>query len=209
MEVVFMGGIKNANRVLVVDDFHFCRTFFAKGLQQTTGFSVKEAANPEEALKTTASFCPHVIILNVSINGCSGMTLLRSIRRRFPQIGLLAYSYLQHDHLCAECALSAGATGYIAMNESDEDLITAVETVAADGVYLSPALRKKLCVDSGAIGQQAESPFDRLSPREFEVFCLTGHGYVAKRIAGKLKVSALPIEEGYAPFLKWVENETR
>lgn len=189
-----MNGMNSIKRVLVVDDFHFFRTFFAEGLRQIPGLSVAEAGNADEALKAAASVCPHIIILNVSMYGCSGMTLLQSIHRIFPQIGLLAFSYLHHDYLYAERAICAGAAGYISVDETDKDLIQAVEAVTAGGVYLSDMLRKKLCVDSGVIGHRAESPFERLSFREFEVFCLTGRGYVPKRIADKLKVSVKTIE---------------
>jgi DNA-binding NarL/FixJ family response regulator len=189
-----MSGKEGAIRAMVVDDSHFFRTFFTKGLGQVPGLSVMEAGTAEETLKLAASFCPHVIILNVSMHGCSGMALLQSTHRAFPQIGLLVFSCLHHDHLCAERAICAGAAGYISMDEPGEDLIKAVETVAAGGVYLNDTLRKKLCVDSGVVGRQAGSSFERLSPREFEVFCLTGHGYVPKRIADKLKVSVKTIE---------------
>lgn len=189
-----MNERNSTSRVLVVDDFHFHRTFFANGLRQTPGFSVTEAGNTDEALDAAASFCPHVIILNASMHCCSGMALLQSIHRTFPQTGLLAFSYLHHDHLYAERTICAGASGYISMDEPGGNLIQAVKTIAAGGVYLGSALRKKLCVDSGVIGSPAESPFQRLSNREFEVFCLTGHGYVPKRIADKLKVSAKTIE---------------
>ena len=92
-------------RVLLVDDFHLCRTLFAGGLRQSPGLEVFEAATGEEALKQTEQNRPDVIILNISMRHCSGMSLLRLIRRQFPELGLLAFSYLHHDHLYADRAI--------------------------------------------------------------------------------------------------------
>ena len=181
-------------RVLLVDDFHLCRTLFAGGLRQSPGLEVFEAATGEEALKQTEQNRPDVIILNISMRHCSGMSLLRLIRRQFPELGLLAFSYLHHDHLYADRAICAGASGYISVDEPGGNLLKAVEAIVEGKLYLSPTLRKKLCGESGVHDREKKSPFERLSHREYEVFCLTGHGHVPKRIADMLEVSVKTIE---------------
>jgi DNA-binding NarL/FixJ family response regulator len=180
-------------RVLLVDDFHLCRTFFMAGLRQSPGLEVFEAATGEEALKQAGQIGPDVIILNLSMRHCGGMSLLRLIHRQFPEVGLLAFSYLHHDHLYADRAICAGASGYISAEESGENLLKAVEAIVEGNLYLSPTLRKKLCGESGVHDRKRKSPFERLSHREYEVFCLTGHGHMPKRIADMLKVSVKTI----------------
>lgn len=187
-----MGLTDGKNKVLVVDDFHFCRTFFAEGLRKSPGLLVSEAKNATEALRKAAAIRPEVILLNVSMRHCSGISLLQFIHRQFPEIGLLAFSYLHHDRLYAERTICAGAAGYISVDESAKRLLAAVQAVASGGVYLSRGLRKKLSIKSGVCG--TGSPIEQLSHREFEVFCLTGHGYVPKKIADKLKVSVKTVE---------------
>ncbi len=189
-----MNPTDNKKKVLLVDDFHLCRTFFADGLRQNSGLVVAEAVNEEDTINQVAQFCPDVIILNISMGHCSGMALLKSIRRQFPDIGLLTFSYLHHDRYYAERSICAGAAGYISMTESGESLLEAVEAIATGGVYLSLPLRKKICADSDPREQKNKSPFEQLSHREFEVFCLTGHGHAPKRIADILKVSVKTIE---------------
>lgn len=179
-------------KILLVDDFHLCRAFFAEGLRRQSGLAVYESFRSEDVLEQIAEVGPDVIMLNISMKHCSGMSLLQMIHRKFPDAGLLTFSYLHHDHLYAERTICAGAAGYISVDESAENLLAAIEAIAVGGVYLSPVLRKKICLSSAC--RNAESPFDRLSHREFEVFCLTGHGYVPKRIADQLKVSVKTIE---------------
>lgn len=180
--------------VLLVDDFVLSRSFFAEGLRRNKRLRLCEAASETEAMDILQSGETDVVLLNISMRHCSGMSLLQLIHNQFPALGLLVFSYLHHDHLYAERALCAGAAGYISIDEPAENLVKAIELVANDGVYLSSALRQKLCLDVGFQSTKRESPFERLSHREFEVFCLTGHGYVPKRIAERLKVSVKTVE---------------
>ncbi len=181
-------------KILLIDDLHLCRTFFARGLQQITGLSVAEAESAEDALKQLAQVHHDVIILNVSMRHCCGMSVLQLICRKFPETRVLAFSYSHQDHLCAERTICAGASGYISAAESGENLLEAVAAVSAGGMYLSRLLREKICIDLSRWGKEKESIFDILSHREFEVFCLTGYGHAPKQIADKLKVSAKTVE---------------
>lgn len=185
--------MNDGKKVLLIDDFHLCRALFAGGLRQSPGLEIFEAATGENALRQAEWIRPDVIILNISMRHCGGMSLLRLIRRQFPKTGLLAFSYLHHDNLYADQAICAGASGYISVEDSAENLLKAVESIVHGDVYLSPILRKKLCPESGSCGREKESPLERLSHREYEVFCLTGHGHMPKRIAGMLKVSVKTI----------------
>ena len=181
-------------KVLLIDDLNLCRTFFARGLRQSPGVSVAEAESAEDALKQLAQVRHDVIILNVSMRHCCGMSVLQLICRKFPEIGLLAFSYSHQDHLYAERTICAGAAGYISAAESGENLLEAVAAVATGGMYLSRLLREKICIDLSRWGKEKESIFDILSHREFEVFCLTGYGHAPKQIADKLNVSAKTVE---------------
>jgi DNA-binding NarL/FixJ family response regulator len=180
--------------ILLVDDFHLCRTFFAEGLHRIPKFDVFEASCAEEMLEQVELIRPSVVILSISMRHCSGIALLQLIHRKFPDVPLLAFSYLHHDHLYAERAICAGACGYISVDESGKNLFEALKEIVAGGVYLSLSLRKKISVESCLCGQKKESPFALLSHREFEVFCLTGHGHVPKRIADMLEVSVKTVE---------------
>jgi DNA-binding NarL/FixJ family response regulator len=184
-----MNFADSVKKVLLVDDFHLCRTFFAEGLRKQPKLLVYESSCLDDALAQIESIHPDVIVLNISMKHCSGMAMLQLIHRKFPASGLLTFSYLHHDHLYAERTICAGAAGYISVDEAGENLLAAVEAIANGGIYLSPVLRRKIGLSSDPRGRKMESPFARLSHREFEVFCLTGHGYVPKRIADKIKVS--------------------
>lgn len=180
-------------RVLMIDDFRLCRVYFAEGLRQSSSFEVSEADDLSSALLQIKKAVPDVILLSIFMRHCSGISLLQTLHSKFPKIGILAFSYLHHDRLYAQRSICAGAAGYISVDEDPEPLIDARQVLANDGVYLNQELRKDLCLTAGERGMK-ESPFERLSHREFEVFCLTGHGYVPKRIAERLKVNVKTVD---------------
>lgn len=64
-----------------------------------------------------------------------------------------------------------------------EELVHAVETVAADGVYLDPRLRETLH-DSGS-----RPSAGRLSNREAEIFEMLAQGYTGEEIADRVVLS--------------------
>jgi DNA-binding NarL/FixJ family response regulator len=179
--------------VLLVDDVDLFRTLFAEGLRCRPELSVSEAKSPEQALRRIKTCCPDTVLISVSMHDCSGLSLLQYIHRQFPDTALLAFSHRNQDRFYAERALCAGAAGYVSADDTVADLMQAIRTVAKGGVYLNRALQDEICASAGSAGKK-ESPFERLSHREFEVFCLTGHGYVPKRIAERLKVSVKTVE---------------
>jgi DNA-binding NarL/FixJ family response regulator len=91
--------------------------------------------------------------------------------------------------------LEAGASGYVLKRAAAEELIRAVRTVAAGGVYLDPSLAGK--VVGSFVRKPAgkgTAPTDELSEREEEVVRLTAAGHSNKEIASRLELSVKTIE---------------
>src|SRR5262249_54555204 len=88
-------------------------------------------------------------------------------------------------HYAARC-LRAGARGYLQKDSEPEEIVAAIERVAAGRRYISPQLSGAV---AGDITRAAEPPQDLLSDREFEVFRLIAAGKSATEIADALHVS--------------------
>ncbi|HEV3257765.1 MAG TPA: response regulator transcription factor, partial [Gemmataceae bacterium] len=91
--------------------------------------------------------------------------------------------------------LEAGASGYVLKRAAAGELIHAIRTVAAGGVYLDPALAGKV------VGSFVRAPAgkgvaegDDLSEREGEVVRLIAAGYSNKEIATRLSLSVKTVE---------------
>ena len=79
------------HRILVVDDEESIRLVFAQLLQRR-GYEVATAENGFDALLQLKQFLPDVIISDLNMPKMSGFELLSVVRRRFPQISVIASS---------------------------------------------------------------------------------------------------------------------
>ena len=101
-----------------------------------------------------------------------------------------------HDEkVYAERAMRAGACGYIMKEESAEYLIIAIKRVLEGGVYLSKEMSTRLL---NALGnpqsRNTDSPLQRLTDREFEVFRHIGEGKTTEEIAQHLHISPKTVD---------------
>jgi DNA-binding NarL/FixJ family response regulator len=99
----------------------------------------------------------------------------------------------QSERIYAERALQAGAAGYWMKNGSAEELLRAVETVAAGGIYASPAITA-LAVQRFARRADLPRGVDSLSDRELAVFSLIAAERRPGEIAKQLGISRKTIE---------------
>ncbi|MBI5757251.1 MAG: response regulator transcription factor, partial [Planctomycetales bacterium] len=81
--------------------------------------------------------------------------------------------------------LAAGFQGYVLKDNSFEELLDALRTVAAGDVFVSPALELQL---------RREPEFSSLSEREQTVLRWIADGSTTKRIAAELGISAKTVE---------------
>jgi len=98
---------------------------------------------------------------------------------------------MHDENLWAERTLKAGAKGYV-MKESDSaTMLAAIRQVLGGGVYLSPQLAARVigAFASARPRGSAQSPLEKLTDREFEIFRLFGEGQTAKEIAARLNLS--------------------
>ncbi len=189
--------IKNEYSVMLVDDHPIVRQGMAVLINQEPDLTVaNEASNATEALQKLDQFVPDAIIIDVSLQGTSGIDLTKTLKDRLPQIPILILS--MHDEtLYAERALRAGARGYVMKQEAAETVISAIRTVISGNIYLSSALSAKVLrdiVDGVKPSDTDLYGIDRLSDRELEVFELIGRGYATRRIAESLNLSVKTIE---------------
>jgi len=174
-------------RVLLVDDHAVVRVGFRLLLQASEEVSVvAEAESGETACQRYAEVEPDVVVLDLSMPGMGGLVALHRIRARDPRARILALSAYD-DPMHARRALRQGALGFLSKRSAPEALLEAVRTVAAGRRYIDPSLAQELVV--AELDGGADSPIERLSEREFEVFIRLARGTTVQRIAEDLKVS--------------------
>src|ERR1700683_1615863 len=178
-------------RLLLVDDHAGVRTGFRLLLQAHPQITVVgEADSGEAACQLYFELSPDVVVMDLAMPGMGGLEALRRIRARQPPAPVLTLS--AHDApIHARRAMQEGALGFLSKRSAPEALLEAVSVVAAGRRYLDPALAQKLALaqfDGGT-----NSPVERLSEREFEVFVRLAGGATVQRIATDLNLSASTI----------------
>jgi DNA-binding NarL/FixJ family response regulator len=174
-------------RVISADDHAVVRG----GVKQLLGDAadlqvVGEAANGAELVRLLQRQSCDVLLLDISMPDKDGLTLLKEVRGKWPEIAVVILS-MHPEHQYAARALRAGARGYLTKDGAPEQLIEAVRAVAAGGRYVSPAFAQILA-DQFA-GDQGKPPHEALSDREYEVLVRIGAGKTVGEIAEELFLS--------------------
>src|SRR4051794_9251965 len=186
---------KSQTRVLIVDDHPVLRSGISQIINQEQDMTVcGEVSDGKKTIQTIAQVKPDVVILDISLNGVSGIEVLKDIKTHYPKLHVLILS--MHDEaIYAPRALRAGAAGYIMKDEAVEKVLLALRKILNGEVYLSERMSAKLLSRFAAGGEAAiSSPIDLLSDRELEVFNLIGQGCGTRMIAEKLNLSVKTIE---------------
>lgn len=180
-------------RILMVDDHPIVREGMARFLNQQNELCLCcQASNTEEALEAMSN-CEHdLAIVDISLEGDSGLNLIKSLRKHYPTLGILTLS-MHDESLFAERALRSGANGYLMKQEGTENILLAVRQVLAGNIYLSNKMYNGLSqrlISSG----MSRSPIAELTEREFVILQLLGLGFGTRQIAEKLSRSIKTIE---------------
>jgi DNA-binding NarL/FixJ family response regulator len=187
--------IRRKHRILLVDDHAIVREGFAELINSRADLEVcGQAASAPEATSAVERFKPDMVVVDLSLQGGSGLDLIKNLKTLDPFLRLLVLS--MHDEtLYAERALRAGALGYVMKREDSGTFLQAVHDVLQGRVFLSQAMRDRM-LHNVVGGAKAASHYGmtHLSDRELEVFQLIGEGRTTKQIARKLHLSISTVE---------------
>jgi DNA-binding NarL/FixJ family response regulator len=182
-------------RVVLVDDHPMVRQGLARLINDENDLCVcGEADSAAAAIELIHSVKPDLAIIDISMGGADGIELIKDLRIHRPEMPVLVLS-MHDESLYAERVLRAGAKGYVTKQEAPEKVMTAIRRVLAGEVYVSERIAARLLkAVTGARGDGGQSPLDRLSDRELQVFRLIGGGMSVREIAEKLFLSVKTIE---------------
>ena len=181
-------------RILLVDDHLILRQGLKMLLEREDGMTVVgEAADGAAALKEAEARKPDVVVLDISMPGMNGLVATRHLKQRHPDIRIVVLTRHEDDtHL--EELLRAGASAYVSKQSGPAQIVQAIHATAAGGLYLDPALRKR--VADGLLDRKPRSSKSAgsISSRESEVLRLVAIGHTNKEIADALKISVKTVE---------------
>lgn len=182
-------------RILIVEDHPLFRAMLAHLINQELGMSVcGETDNIKDAMTIIEKMRPDAAIVDITLQGSSGLELIKDIRARKIRLPVLVLS--MHDEgLYAERVLRAGARGYISKHESPPEVLQAIRRVIAGGIYMSDRITGTILERVGHSERALEaSGVNLLSDREIEVFQLVGRGLNSREIAERIHLGASTVD---------------
>jgi DNA-binding NarL/FixJ family response regulator len=193
-------------RIMLVDDHPLVRDGLRARLEAVPHLQVvAEAGSGPDALALAGSTGIDLVLMDITMRDGGGIDATARLTERHPGIAVLILS--MHDKIeYVTQAMQAGARGYVLKDAPGRDIVLAIETVMAGGIYYSAALARQL-VRPGAPQSEA------LSAREQQVLRHIANGESNKRIALELALSVRTVEthrlkrklgiEGQAELIKY------
>ena len=135
---------------------------------------------------------PDILLVEPFLEDRDGIRWIKDLTTEYPRTRILIVSR-QSERIYAQRALQAGAAGYWMKNGSRDELLRAVETVAAGQIYVSPLITS-LAVQKFASRSNLPHDVDSLSDRELSVFALIAAEHRPGEIANELGISRKTIE---------------
>jgi len=177
-------------KVLLVDDHEVVRVGLRSLLTRERGIEVVgEAGNAAEAVAQAARLGPDIVVMDVRLPDRSGVEACREIRGADPTVQVIMLtSYADEDAVFN--SILAGASGYLLKQLRGQELVRAIETVAAGQSLLDPAVTQKVLekVKRLASGRPPDD-ITQLSAQERKVLALVAEGKTNKEIAAALGLS--------------------
>lgn len=191
---VEMNGTEKSKRVFIVDDHPMMRD----GLRQLIGNESDlelcgEADTAALALELAVKTKPDVMLVDITLRNGNGLDLIKDLQASVPETAVIVLS-MHDESLYAERVLRAGGRGYIMKQEGGRKIIEGIRRVADGGTFVSDAIASKIVDIFSRRSRDAQSPVERLTDREFQVFQLIGQGLSTREMAERLHVSAKTIE---------------
>lgn len=176
-------------RIVIVDDHPIVRHGISRLLNREEDLSVSgEAESSAEALALLESEPADIVLVDLVLDGESGLDLIREIRVRWPRLPVLVVSmHDAPDYL--ERVLKAGAQGFVNKKESIHQLSNAIRRVLSGRTYIGDNMVDVLARSLASDEPDEDRKIADLSEREIEVLKLIGQGFRPRQIAETLHVS--------------------
>ena len=183
------------SRIFLVDDHPIVRRGLADLIEDEPDMEVcGEASDAAEALEKIPIARPDLVLIDISLNGPSGIELIAQIRASGQCVKMLVAS-MHDESMYASRALRAGALGYVKKEEATARVVEAIRSALAGNLYLSPSTSQRVLREMlGSPNDTSVTPLERLSNRELAVFELLGRGMKTREIAARLHCSPKTIE---------------
>ena len=173
-------------RILIADDHTLLRHGLTLILRPQKDLSiVADARNGEEAVRLAKQHKPDVVIMDLAMPVMDGVEATRQIREAVPTTHVLILTSFGTSADIAH-AIQSGASGALVKDASNEELLSAIRTIATGGQAFSREIKTQL---------EKEPTPPELTKRQLEILTSIVNGQASDAIAAKLGISSYTVNQ--------------
>lgn len=196
--------MKSSHHILLTD----MDTIFGIGLRvllmaQPDLDVMSSPRNSSDIKAMVAELAPDLLITDLEVSDNAAAVDIAGIKKVQPRTKILLVTQ-NNSAETIRSALCAGASGYVLKNASNSELLTAVRSVLAGKVYLSPSLSDHI-INVFLLAQKqlnTKPHLDTLTKREREILTMVAGGHTNKSVAEQLSLSIKTVEKHRANMMK-------
>lgn len=207
-------GRNDPIKILLIDDHAIVRAGVRMLIETRPGFEVVgDVANGQDALDVIAREKLDIILLDLDLDGESGLDLLPQLREAQRHARVIVLTGMS-DPSIQRVIVQAGAMGLVHKSQTKELLLRAIEKVHAGEVWLDRQTIAALIGEfSGAPSSMPIDPEEAkirsLTEREHEVVKLIFEGCSNRQIAQRLSISETTVRHHLSSVFSKLEVVSR
>jgi len=195
----------NKYQIILADDHVLIRRGLKKIIDGESNLQVIGEANDGLQLISLLKNQPaDLILLDISMPNLRGIEAINEIKKINPRTKVLILTMHSSKEFLYS-AIQAGADGYALKEDSDVELLTAIQKCLQGNYYISPVLSEGLLPEEfSKVRSGAKIAGKQLTNREKQVVTLVAEGNKSKDIAELLRISIRTVEHHRANIMRKV-----
>jgi DNA-binding NarL/FixJ family response regulator len=185
-----------SNTLIIADDHPIFRKGLLDILKSDKSFKIlAEASDGNEALELILLHQPDVAILDVDMPNMSGIEVCRNALKLKSKTRFVILTMYKEEDLFNE-AMNIGVSGYVLKDNTVDDIINCINSVAQNDVYISPNIKQFLISRKEKdIGNDSiKKKLLKITISEMRILKLISENKSSKEIAALLFISYKTVE---------------
>jgi DNA-binding NarL/FixJ family response regulator len=200
-------------RILLVDD----HPLFVDGLRDMLtrkGYTILGTARDGlEALQKARRLQPEVILMDIQMPNCDGLTSTRLIKAELPEIKIVMLTMSDSDENLFN-AIKSGACGYLLKTLDTDEFLRLLQNVMQDEPAFSPGLVNKILHELAlqphlSSAPDAQEAGEDLSLRQTQVLDLVAQGLTYKAIGTALGLTERTVKYHMSEIMQRLHLQNR